>query len=121
MSSFDLVNQFPSGHVICRVDLADYSVTANTDIFPSGIIPQTKGQAFMVVHVAFQHAGRLKTIRTRATSATTTTAILNEDQDLVANGAYIYSVVVRHNQSLNFQYSQNTTASEFMVFESEMR
>ena len=110
------VSTITAGDVIEKGNVFNTAVTANTNIFSSNLSPSQAPLAFFLIYAVFQGAGKLK-IRRTVSGTTANAEILNSDTDLTANAAYVFSVPVSENESINVQYSASVTATKLVVME----
>jgi hypothetical protein len=90
------------------------SVSANTNIFSSGLAPTNSPTAFRI-YACFSASGVLSVVRTKAN--TTVTEQLNAGNALNANAAYAFDVIVESGETINLQYSVAATALVLKVVE----
>lgn len=93
------------------------SITLNTDIYPSYILP-TKLPALLAIYCTFDTAGVLS-LR-RKFLATTVTEKLNSGNNLSSNSAYMFEVFVDSGESVNLQYSATATALSLKIISEDM-
>jgi hypothetical protein len=89
-------------------------VTANTNIFASDLSPTNNPTTFRI-YACFDTSGILTVRRTKA--GITVSEQLNDGSALVANGAYMFDIIVESGETINFQYSVDATVIVFKVIE----
>lgn len=94
--------------------LFNTSITANTNIFSTGLSP-TRSPVLFRIYAVFSASGVLSVVRTRGT--TSVNEQLNSGNNLNANCAYIFDIVVEQGETINFQYSVNATCLVLKVVE----
>jgi len=92
------------------------SVTANTNIFSTDLSP-TRSPVLFRIYVAFNTAGVLSVVRKRGTASVVEQ--LNSGNNLNANCAYVFDIVVEQGETINFQYSVNATCLTLKVIETK--
>lgn len=90
------------------------AVAANTNIFATALSP-TNTPTFFRIYACFNTAGILIVRRTRA--AVTVSEQLNSGANLVANGAYMFDIVVESGETINLHYSVGATIISLKVVE----
>jgi hypothetical protein len=90
------------------------SVTANTNIFSTDLSP-TRSPVLFRIYATFDTAGVLSVVRTRGTVSVVEQ--LNSGNNLNANCAYIFDIVVEEGETINFQYSANATCLVLKIIE----
>jgi len=99
---------------ILKGSVFNTSVTANTNIFSSDLSPTNSPTTFRI-YACFDASGVLSVVRTK--DGVTVTEQLNDGSALVANGAYMFDIIVESGETINFQYSVNATAIVLKVVE----
>ena len=90
------------------------SVTADTDILSSDLTPTNTPCLFRVL-VAFDTAGVFSAKITKSDDSQTTK--FNEANNLVADAAYMFDLLVHEGDSINFQHSADATLKVLRVQE----
>ena len=90
------------------------SITADTDILSSDITPTNTPCLFRAL-VAFDTAGVFSAKITKSDDSQTTK--FNEANNLVADAAYMFDLLVHEGDSINFQHSANATLKVLRVQE----
>jgi len=102
---------------VLKGSIFNTSISANTNIFSSDLTPSYSPTLFRI-YVCFNAAGVLTVRRTRG--GTTVSEILNAGNNLNANCAYMFDVIVESGDSINLQYSVAATAICIRVVEVPM-
>jgi hypothetical protein len=92
------------------------SVTANTNILSQSIAP-TRSPVLFRIYASFDTAGILSVVRTKGT--VTVVEQLNSGNNLNANCAYIFDIVVESGETINLRYSVNATCLVLKVVETK--
>jgi len=102
---------------IKRISIFNTSVTANTDIFSSDIIPLTV-PSYLRIYVTFDTAGVLTLKRTNS-GTTISENLVGEGTggSLVENVPYIFDIITDDEETYNLQYSVNATLLKLIVLE----
>lgn len=100
--------------LISKGSVFEESVTADTDIFDPDLEPTNSPTTFRI-YACFDANGVLSVART--TDEGTVTELLNGGAKLNADAAYIFDIIVESGESINIQYSVNTTALTLKVLE----
>ena len=103
--------------VIQKASIFNTSIAANTNIFSSNLTP-SHSPTLLRIYVCFNASGVLTVRRTRG--GTTVSEILNAGNNLNANCAYMFDVIVESGDSINLQYSVAATAICIRVVEVPM-
>jgi hypothetical protein len=99
---------------ILKGSLFNTAISANTNMFASSLTP-TYSPSLFRIYVCFNAAGVLSLMRTKDT--TTVAEQFNAGNDLTANAAYLFDVLVEGGESINLQYSVAATALCVKVYE----
>lgn len=89
-------------------------ITADTDIFDQDLSPTYTPTTFRI-YAALDTAGVLSITRTR--EGNTVTEQLNSGNNLNANAAYIFDIIVHNGETINLQFGANATALMIKVVE----
>ena len=100
--------------VVSKATVFNTLVTADTDIFPSALLPTNVPCTFRI-YACFAGAGVL-TVR-RTSGGTTVSEQLNSGNNLTANAAYMFDIVVDSGETINLRYGLPTTAIKVSVIE----
>lgn len=109
-----------SGKTRKLADARNVAVTADTNIFTQNIAPGYTPLTFFMIYACFEAAGQLKVRRTFTDLSMTKTEILNEANNLVPDGAYIFAIPVSDDETINIWFSANTIATKVTVIESQV-
>jgi hypothetical protein len=111
-----------SGKTSKKADARNVSITGDTNIFAQDIIPGYTPLTFFAIYAAFETQGQLKVKRTFTdfSPPVTKTEILNEANNLVPDGAYMFAIPVSDNESINFWFSASTTCIKLTIIESQV-
>lgn len=123
-SASPVANQYVN---LLRTDQSSLLVTANTNIFATdwavatrvGVVAPLTAPPVVafVIYVTPQAAGTFSAFRTKSGVPTNKAETFNGGTNLSVNGAYGFAMLVGQNDTINFQYSVNTTFTEFMLVE----
>jgi hypothetical protein len=106
-----------SGKIVEKGSITNTAVSANANLFATGLTPSRRPLSEFVIYAVFQGAGKLKVFRTIAAGTTLAGEVLNTDVDLVANSAYVFSVPVTYGETINIQFTAAVTVTKLVVME----
>lgn len=110
-----------SGHVDKLIDIRNIAISAGVDILPRNQSATYKPISFFMVYTVFEAAGSLVIRRTFTDLGNVTKSeVLNEGYPFADNAAYIFAFPVSPNETINFQYSANTTCTKLTLLESQV-
>jgi len=103
---------------LLKASLLNVSISANTNILSSSITPSlatSTSPSIFRIYVAFDTIGVLSIVRTKG--SITVVEQLNGGNALNANASYMFDIPVEYEESINLQYSVNTTLLVLKVIE----
>jgi hypothetical protein len=103
----------PISVMTVKSSMINKSVTANTNILSTGITSYYN--CIFRIYACFDTDGVLSIKRTQG--STTVTEVLNGGNDLTANSAYAFDIIVEKDEVINLQFSVNATALTLKVLE----
>ena len=109
-----------SGYSTLLADIRNQPVLENADILPESLAATYKPISFFMIYVVFENSGSLIIRRTFTDLGATKSEVLNEGYPFADNAAYTFAFPVSLNEKINFQYSQNTTATKLTLIESQV-
>lgn len=109
-----------TGRTINLADIKNSAVVANVDILAEALQPTYYPMSFFIIYCTFDDTGSLKIRRHFNDLNVTKDETLNEGYPFYASAAYIFSFLVSSDETINFQYSQNTTVTKLAVIESQV-